>query len=197
MPPSPTSSWGGEVGFGFGGLPLLRFAGGSPVALSSGAILGCGRKITRHQTRRCMGGRTSSAEHTLGGLPLFRFSPAAGATSDVEAAVSAALFLFLLPLGRPRPRFAGRGATPKGGTRRFVSTRTRYRSLQRKCERRRQRGPTCVRVARQLSPLSELIGLFVIVVGLVGRRVRHDGWEKRVGMGIVEGRGRVITNILP
>lgn len=156
-----------------------------------GGAWGCGRWW--------WGGRTSSAEHTLGGLPLFRFSPAAGATSDVEAAVSAsaAPFLFLLPLGRPRPRFAGGGATPKGGTRRFVSTRTRYRSLQSKYERTRQRGPTCVRVARQLSPLSELIGLLVIVVGLVGRRVRHDGWEKRVGMGIVEGRGRVITNILP
>ena len=134
------------------------------------------------------GGRTSSAEHTLGGLPLFRFSPTAGATSDVEAAVPAVLFLFLLPLGRPRPRFASEGAPPEGGTRRFVSTRTRYRSLQSKCERRRQRGPTCVRVARQLSTLPKLIGQFVIVVGLVGRRVRHDGWEKRVGMGIVEGR---------
>ena len=60
--------------------------------------------------------RRSSAEHTLGGLPLFLFSPAAGATSDVEAAVPAALFLFLLPLGRPRPRFAGVVARPKGGT---------------------------------------------------------------------------------
>jgi len=91
VPPSPTSSWG-EVGLGFGGLPRLRFAGGSPVGLSSGTFLG------------------------LGGLPLFLFSPAAGATSDVEAAVPAALFLFLLPLGRPRPRLAGVVARPKGGT---------------------------------------------------------------------------------
>jgi hypothetical protein len=134
VPPSPTSSGGEEIGFGFGGLPLLRFGAGSPVALSSGTFLGCGRKITRHQNRtggawgcgwRWWGGRISSGEHTLGGLPLFRFSPApvAGATSDVEAAVSAALFLFLLPLGRPRPRLAGGDAPPKGGTRRFVSTR--------------------------------------------------------------------------
>jgi hypothetical protein len=54
----------------------------------------------------------NSAERTLGGLPLFLFSPAAGATSDVEAAVPAPLFLFLLPLGRPRPRFAGVDARP-------------------------------------------------------------------------------------
>jgi hypothetical protein len=45
-----------------------------------------------------------------------------------------------------------------------------------------------------LGTLFELIGKFVkgVVWG-----VRHGGWEKRVGMGIVEGRGRVITNILP
>lgn len=67
----------------------------------------------------------SSAERTLGGLPLFLFSPAAGATSDVEAAVPATLFLFLLPLGRPRPRFAGVDARPGRGTRRTVSTSTR------------------------------------------------------------------------
>lgn len=70
----------------------------------------------------------SSAERTLGGLPLFLFSPAAGATSDVEAAVPAALFLFLLPLGRPRPRFAGVDARPAGGTRRTVSTHRRVSS---------------------------------------------------------------------
>ena len=67
----------------------------------------------------------SSAERTLGGLPLFLFSPAAGASSDVEAAVPAPLFLFLLPLGRPRPRFAGVGARPGRGTRRSVSSSTR------------------------------------------------------------------------
>ena len=70
----------------------------------------------------------NSAERTLGGLPLFlfKFSPAAGATSDVEAAVPAALFLFLLPLGRPRPRFVGDDAARPGrGTRATVSTRTR------------------------------------------------------------------------
>jgi len=121
VPPSPTSSWG-EVGLGFGGLPRLRFAGGSPVGLSSGTgtFLGCinhGESAPGGAWGRGRGElRRSSAEHTLGGLPLFLFSPAAGATSDVEAAVPAALFLFLLPLGRPRPRFAGVVARPKGGT---------------------------------------------------------------------------------
>jgi hypothetical protein len=48
-----------------------------------------------------------------------------------------------------------------------------------------------------LSTLSGLVGKFVVVIGVVGWRVRHDGREKRAGLGIVEGRGRVITNILP
>jgi hypothetical protein len=48
-----------------------------------------------------------------------------------------------------------------------------------------------------LSTPFELIGKFVIVKVVGWWRARHDGWEKRVGMGIVEGRGRVITNILP
>ena len=114
--PSPTSSWG-EAGLGFGGLPLLRFVAGSPVAISSGAPLGC---VNHGGSERAVYG-VSSAEHTLGGLPLFLFSPAAGAASDVDAAVPAALFgvLFLLPLGRPRPRFAGVAARPEGETRRL------------------------------------------------------------------------------
>jgi hypothetical protein len=116
--PSPTSSWG-EAGLGFGGLPLLRFVAGSPAAISSGALLGC---VNHGGSERAMYG-VSSAEHTLGGLPLFLFSPAAGAASDGDAAVPAAFFLFLLPLGRPRPRFAGVGAMPEGGTRRLLSTR--------------------------------------------------------------------------
>ena len=86
----------------------------------------------------------SSAERTLGGLPLFLFSPAAGATSDVEAAVPAALFLFLLPLGRPRPRFTGVGARPGKGNKanREHIDASRHRSLQNKAngEKKRKRG---------------------------------------------------------
>ena len=65
----------------------------------------------------------SLAGRTLGGLPLFLFSPTAGATSDVEAAMLAAL-LFLLPLGRPRPRFTGDSMSSGRGTRATVSTTT-------------------------------------------------------------------------
>ena len=60
----------------------------------------------------------------------------------------------------------------------------------------RKGGLTRVRVP-QLSTLIELVGKFVIVKGVVGWGVRHGGWEKRGSRGIVEGRGRVITNILP
>lgn len=64
------------------------------------------QSITQRRSEEQLG--KSSAERTLGGLPLFLFSPAAGAISDEEAAVPAVvLFLFLLPLGRPRPRFTG------------------------------------------------------------------------------------------
>ena len=172
VPPSPTSSWG-EVGFGFGGLPLLRFAGGSPVGLSSGRFLGCinhGESAPGGAWGRGRGElRRSSAEHTLGGLPLFLFSPAAGATSDVEAAVPAALFLFLLPLGRPRPRFAGVDARPKGGTiddcehkeldkKTRVIDRRRAQDRKRARKEKRRRGPTGIRVACQLSTPFELIG---------------------------------------
>ena len=88
--------------------------------------------LRNHATRRLdehLG--KSSAERTLGGLPLFLFSPAAGATSDVEAAVPAALFLFLLPLGRPRPRFAGVGARPGWGTSEHIDA-SHHRPLQNK-----------------------------------------------------------------
>jgi len=47
-----------------------------------------------------------------------------------------------------------------------------------------------------VSTFFELVGQFVVIKGVVGWRVRHGGWEKRV-VGIVEGRERVITNILP
>jgi hypothetical protein len=116
--PSATSSWGG-TGLGvFGGLPLLRFAGGSPVGDSSWGFLGC--TITRGEKGKP---EVMGSKHTLGGLPLLLFSPAAGATSDVEAAVPAALFLFLLPLGRPRPRFAGVDERPKRRTRTLLAHR--------------------------------------------------------------------------
>jgi len=85
--PSPTSSWG-EVGLGFRGLPLLRFVAGSPITISSGALLSC---VNHRGSERAVYGASSAEQHTLG-LPLFLFSPAAGAASDVDAAVSAALF---------------------------------------------------------------------------------------------------------
>lgn len=109
---SPASSDTGSTGLGFlGGLPRLRLTGGSPEAPSSSGFLGCegegkgGGGIRSVERARYA---LEVARHTLGGLPRFLFSPVEGpAAIDVGGAAAVALFLFLLPLGRPRERFTG------------------------------------------------------------------------------------------
>jgi hypothetical protein len=55
-------------------------------------------------------------EQTFGGLPLFFFKGSASTADGPEAApASGAGFLFLLPLGRPRPRLTGGAAVAASG----------------------------------------------------------------------------------
>jgi hypothetical protein len=55
--------------------------------------------------------RKTKLKVTFGGLPLFFFGASADAPAEATAApdeeVGGPCFLFLLPLGRPRPRFVG------------------------------------------------------------------------------------------
>jgi hypothetical protein len=90
-------------GCGLGRTTTLPLWGGLVVAIVVvGVVLGVivllflGTK--RMSVRRVTGG----ARSTLGGRPRFR----GGAEEDSPAGVGTA-FLFLLPLGRPRPRFTG------------------------------------------------------------------------------------------
>ena len=80
------------------GRPRLRFAGGSSAESSS--FFSCtGNWSVENQEQ----GRV--ARYTLGGLPLFFLT---GVPSEGAVVADAAPdFLFLLPLGRPRPLLAG------------------------------------------------------------------------------------------
>jgi hypothetical protein len=89
----------GSCGFcSLRGRPRLRFAGGSSALKSSGFFSCTGNS----QARIRNGGL---GRYTLGGLPLFFFTCT---PSDGPVVADAAPdFLFLLPLGRPRPLLAG------------------------------------------------------------------------------------------
>jgi hypothetical protein len=134
----------------FGGLPRFRFTGSRrylprrcPREQEQAwdflvAFLSCASQVVHRST--CPPGDSWAAKprdektkresgtasrRTLGGLPLFLFSPAAGEASGAETDAPAAFFLFLLPLGRPRPRFTGEGGAPKSASQRTEWDRTR------------------------------------------------------------------------
>jgi hypothetical protein len=100
-PPSPLSVAGS---FGvLGGRPLGRFGGGvSPLS----SFFSCKSKTESQHGfgREAKRGVDYSIVLTFGGRP--RFLCPAGA-DEPSAADEDVAFLFLLPLGRPRPRFTG------------------------------------------------------------------------------------------
>jgi hypothetical protein len=116
---------------------------------SLAAFLSCASRVVHWSTRppepwaaktrrirRTERGKGTASRRTLGGLPLFLFSPATGEASGADPDAPAAFFLFLLPLGRPRPRFTGDGGAPKSASQRTEWDWTRLidrcRGMQRK-----------------------------------------------------------------
>jgi hypothetical protein len=197
VPPSPTSSWGG-LGLGcFGGLPLLRFAGGSPDAPSSGTFLGCaiteirrvfGKKFGRAYFRR-------STPFPLLASRWGNFGRGSGCARSTLL-VLAALRTTATPFRRCRCEAWERNKANREHTHRRVSSS--IIAEQGKWEKGKKGGRTdpCLSSPPAEHPPR---ARRAVCDHQRCRRLESQTWwmGKRVGMGIVEGRGRVITNILP
>ena len=139
MPASPTSSWGELGGLGcFGGLPLLRFAGGSPDAPSSaGTFLGC---ATITEIRRAFGkkfGRAYFRRSTPFPLLASRWGNFGRGSGCARSTL-----LVLAALGTTTTPFRGCRCEAWEGNKanREHIDASRHRSLQNKAKRERGKG---------------------------------------------------------